>query len=202
METTKSIYIYGAGGHGFVVADIAISCGYNEVVFVDDGDNDHLTFDEIAHDTSTPIALGIGNNQIRSNVFSILQQRGFEVVTLIHPSAVVSQSSILGIGCVVMPNGVINAKATMGAGVIINSGAIVEHECYIEDFAHLSPRATIAGNVHIGQLSHIGLGAAVIENSTVGRNVIVGAGSVVVESIPNGCTVVGVPARIIKYTHP
>ncbi len=33
---SKSIYIYGASGHGLVVADIARACGYDDVVFVDD----------------------------------------------------------------------------------------------------------------------------------------------------------------------
>ena len=35
----KSIYIYGASGHGLVVADIAKACGYKDIIFIDDGDN-------------------------------------------------------------------------------------------------------------------------------------------------------------------
>jgi len=41
---SKSIYIYGASGHGLVVADIASSCGYDDVIFIDDGDNEYLKF--------------------------------------------------------------------------------------------------------------------------------------------------------------
>ena len=33
---SKSIYIYGASGHGLVVADVAKSCGYENIVFLDD----------------------------------------------------------------------------------------------------------------------------------------------------------------------
>ena len=40
----KSIYIYGASGHGLVVADIARAYGYDDVIFVDDGDNEYLKF--------------------------------------------------------------------------------------------------------------------------------------------------------------
>ncbi len=194
----KTIYIYGASGHGLVVADVAHACGYDEVVFVDDGDNDHLTFEEVVHDTSVPIAFGIGNNKRRSILFNIVQSHGFEIVTLIHPSAVVSQSATLKEGSVVMPNAVINAKAYIGIGSIVNTGSIVEHECFVDDFAHISPKAALAGNVHVGKCSHIGLGASVIQNITIGENVIIGAGAVVIASIPNNCTAVGVPVKIIS----
>ena len=40
----KSIYIYGASGHGLVVADIAKVCGYDNIIFIDDGENEYLTF--------------------------------------------------------------------------------------------------------------------------------------------------------------
>jgi len=41
-------------------------------------------------------------------------------------------------------------------------------------------------------------GAKIIGAVTVGNNVIVGANAVVVKSVPDDCTVVGVPAYIIK----
>jgi serine O-acetyltransferase len=41
-------------------------------------------------------------------------------------------------------------------------------------------------------------GAKIIGNITVGNNVIVGANAVVVKNVPDNCTVVGVPAYIIK----
>jgi UDP-N-acetylbacillosamine N-acetyltransferase len=195
----KAVYIYGASGHGLVVADIAHACGYDEIVFLDDGDNDHLTFAEIVHDKQTPIAFGVGNNKQRSLLFKMVQLHGFEIVTLIHPSAIVSQSATIGLGSVVMPNAVVNAKAYVGSGSIINTGGIVEHECFVDDFVHISPRGALAGNVHVGKYSHIGLGASIIQNITIGENVIVGAGAVVIASIPNNCTAVGVPAKIISY---
>lgn len=41
-------------------------------------------------------------------------------------------------------------------------------------------------------------GAIVIGKITIGNNVIVGAGAVVTKDVPDNCTVVGNPARIIK----
>ena len=178
----KGIYIYGASGHGLVVADIARLCGYDEIMFVDDGNNEYAVFESIKN-IHIPIALGIGSNAVRASLFEKVRKSGFEVVSLVHPSAIVSPSSTIGMGTVVMPNVVVNAKANIGDGVILNTGSIIEHECIVEDFVHISPNAALAGGVKIGKLTHIGIGSSVIQGIIIGKQSIIGAGSVVVKNI-------------------
>ena len=194
----KSIYIYGASGHGLVVSDIAKACGYNDIVFVDDGENEYKTFNAIKNSTHIPIAFGIGNNMTRSKLFEKVQKCDFDIVTLIHPSSVVSSSATIGIGTVIMPNVVVNAKATIGNGVILNSACVVEHECQIADCVHISPNVALAGDVNVGKYTHIGIGSNVIQGVNISTNVIVGAGSVVIRNIDAYQKVVGVPAEAIK----
>lgn len=193
----KSIYIYGASGHGLVVADIAKACGYEDVIFVDDGDNEYPSFEDIKSEKNIPIAFGIGNNQTRAKLFEKAKQNGFEIVTLIHPSAIISPSVIIGIGTVVMPNVVVNAKAKIGDGVILNTGCIVEHECTIKNFVHISPNVALAGAVIVGEFTHVGIGSNVIQGVIVGRNIIIGGGSVVIKNIEDNQKVAGVPAKAI-----
>jgi serine O-acetyltransferase len=50
----------------------------------------------------------------------------------------------------------------------------------------------------LGDNVHIAAGAKVLGDITIGDNSIVGANAVVVKNVPPNCTVVGVPARIIK----
>lgn len=196
----KAIYIYGASGHGLVVADIASSCGYIDVIFIDDGENEYPTFEDIKENRSIPIAFGIGGNKIRAKLFERVNDSGFEIVSLIHPSSIISSSSIIGQGTVVMPNVVINAKATIGDGVILNTACVVEHECVIEDFVHISPKVALAGDVRVGKYTHIGIGSNVIQGIIIGKNVIVGGGSMVIRNIDDNQKVVGVPARLISST--
>ncbi|MFA5233450.1 MAG: acetyltransferase [Sulfurimonas sp.] len=193
----RSIYIYGASGHGLVVADIAIACGYEDIIFLDDADNEYSNFEDIKNEKNIPIAFGIGNNQTRAELFEKVKQNGFEIVTLTHPSAVISPSVIIGIGTVVMPNVVVNAKAIIGDGVILNSGCIVEHECKVGDFAHISPNAALAGAVKVGEFTHIGIGSNVIQGISIGKNTIIGGGSVVIKNIKDNQKVAGVPAKAI-----
>lgn len=194
----KSIYIYGASGHGLVVADIARACGYGNIIFIDDGDNDYLTFDEIKNNKNIPIVLAIGSNHIRAMLFEKVENSGFEVVTLIHPSSLVSLSASIGKGTVIMPNVVVNANAIVGKGTILNTSCIVEHECIIDDFVHISPNVALAGNVRVGKLTHIGIGSNVIQGIIIGNNAIIGAGSTVVKNIGNFKKAYGNPCREIE----
>lgn len=194
----KSIYIYGASGHGLVVADIARVCGYENIIFIDDGDNDYLTFDEIRNNKNIPIILAIGSNRIRALLFEKVENSGFEVVTLIHPSSIVSSSVSIGKGTVIMPNVVVNANAILGKGIILNTSCIVEHECILEDFVHISPNVALAGNVTVGKLTHIGIGSNVIQGIIIGNNAIIGAGSTVVKNIGDFKKAYGNPCREIE----
>lgn len=197
----KSIYIYGASGHGLVVADIAIACGYEDIIFIDDGENEYPTFEDIKENSHTPIALAIGSNLIRERLFRRVEESGFKIITLLHPSSVISPTAEIGKGTVVMPNAVVNAKATIGEGVILNSACVVEHECTIKEFVHISPNVALAGNVEIGRLTHLGIGSNVIQGLKIGENVIIGGGSMVIRNIEDGQKVVGVPAQeIINIT--
>jgi len=191
----KSIYIYGASGHGLVVADVARACGYDDIIFIDDGENDYLTFEEVNKNTHIPIAFGIGSNTIRAKLFEKAENEGFEIVSLTHPSAIISTSATIGKGTVIMPNVVVNAKATIGDGVILNTNCVIEHECEVDNFVHISPKVALAGDVKVGAFTHIGIGTCVIQGLVIGKKSIVGAGSVVVKNIHDNIKAYGNPCK-------
>ncbi|WP_341677866.1 hypothetical protein [Niveibacterium sp. SC-1] len=55
-----------------------------------------------------------------------------------------------------------------------------------------------SGRPRIGDNVRVSAGAKVLGNINVGSNVAVGANAVVIKSVPGNCTVVGVPARIVR----
>lgn len=194
----NKIYIYGASGHGLVVADVARACGYKEIIFIDDGNNKYQPFCDIKMNNNIPIALAIGDNKIRKKLFDKVVNSNFEIVSLIHPSAILSSSVFIDIGTVLMPNVVVNANSKIGKGVILNTSSVIEHDNTIEDFVHISPNVALAGNVTVGQFTHIGIGSNVIQGLNIGKNNIIGAGSVVVNHIENNKLCFGNPCKIIK----
>ena len=207
-------FVYGASGHGKVVADILRACSIEIEGFVDDMLSDCASVNgfrimgnaqwlalQAAHQTVS-VALGIGDNFARRVVALRCIARGIRLLTAIHPSAVIASSAKISSGTVIMAQAVVNADAVIGKAAIINTAAVVEHDCTIGNFSHLSPKAAIGGHVQIGDLSWLGIGSSVIPNIKVGARSIVGAGATVVSDVEDGVVVVGTPARTLKKVAP
>lgn len=209
MTTKQSILLYGAGGHGKVIADMIEKGGtYAFAGFVDD----HKTGTFFGHPvlgTGKDLAslhakgiatavISIGDAAARLDAQQRSKKAGFAIATIAHPSAQIARGATLGEGTVVMPHAVIGPDTRTGVACIINTAATVDHDCTLGDGVHVSPGAHLAGGVIVGGETHVGIGSCVKEGITIGERVILGAGSVVVESLPDDCTAYGVPAKPVR----
>ncbi len=79
----------------------------------------------------------------------------------------------------------------------IVSAKSIGNNCWINQQVTIG-YTTPDGAPVIGDNVRIYAGAKVLGDITVGNNVIIGANAVVVKDVPENCTVVGVPAYIIK----
>ena len=215
MKTLTSevqVFVYGASGHGKVVADILRSCGREVEGFVDDdlgrcnaalglrvvGDRRWLA--RQATERPVAVALGIGDNFCRREVAEQCCQANVQILSAVHPSATVAPSANVLPGAVIMAHAVVNADAQIGPGSIINTAAVVEHDCKVGSFAHISPRVALGGNAQIADLCWLGIGSIVLPGIKIGMGSIVGAGSTVLHDIDDWVVVVGTPARVLKET--
>ncbi len=211
----RSVMVFGASGHGRVVADVVRAAGFDLAGFVDDAPDRQgtrvwglpvVSWEECARREAgagrPAIALGIGDNGARERVFERIVGGGFEVITVVHPRAVVASRARLGAGTVVMALAAVNPDAEIGEGAILNTGCVVEHDCRVGRFAHVSPNAALGGGVEVGERSHVGLGAVVLPLVKIGPDVQVGAGAAVIRDVTSGVTVAGVPARLLPSRKP
>lgn len=206
----SKLLIVGAGGHGKVVADAALSTGkWNMIAFLDDRFPELLSVRTLAVigtfqsaqsfiNDYQDIVVAVGDNVRRLELTSFYKSLGFHCPPVIHPSATIDSTAQIGNGTVVLPHAVINADAVVGSACIINTASVIEHDCRVGDGVHVSPRAVIGGGSEVGELSWIGIGATVIHKIAIGDRCIIGAGSVVTSHIGHNVTAVGMPARVIK----
>ncbi len=87
-----------------------------------------------------------------------------------------------------------------GTGVIIGETTEIGDNVLLYQGVTLGGTGKEKGKRHptIGNNVMISAGAKVLGSFKIGNNVKIGAGSVVLESVPDNCTVVGVPGRIVK----
>ena len=215
----NKLLLIGGGGHCHSVIDSVISAGiFKEIgVVAKDQDNYNELKDDVllapylvGTDMHLPrlfetgwncafITLGsVGNTKGRRALRLVIQNIGFELPTIVDPSAVVSCRAIVEKGVFIGKRAVINTGSKVGACAIINTGAIIEHDCVIGDFAHISPGTTLCGQVSIGNDSHIGAGSVVRQCINIGLSSMIGAGSVVVKDIPDNVKAYGNPCRVVE----
>jgi sugar O-acyltransferase (sialic acid O-acetyltransferase NeuD family) len=203
----RKLLIIGAGGHGKVVADVALNMKkWEQIAFLDDGKcSQHVmgievigvVSDAVKYIEECDLFVAIGNNSTRANIQELLEDAGASLPILIHPNAIIGEEVELAPGTVVMAGAVINCCTKIGKGCIINTGATVDHDNYISDFVHISPGAHTAGNVIIGHGTWLGIGSIVSNNVTVVSNCTIGAAALVIKDLEEEGTYIGVPARRI-----
>ncbi|EJV85866.1 MULTISPECIES: acetyltransferase [Bacillus] len=199
------LLIIGAGGHGRVIADIALKMKkWEYIAFLDDSENIKTSMGIEIIDKSTSVSkyiedydifVGIGNNVVRKKVQEELEDLGAIIPVLIHPSAIIGEQVYLEAGTVVMAGAVINCCTKIGKGCIINTASTIDHDNKIDDYVHISPGAHLAGTVRVGSGTWLGIGSVVINNINIINECKIGAGAVVIKDITETGTYIGIPAR-------
>lgn len=211
-DAQRPIIVLGAGGHAKVVIDTLLALG-REIAGIADPDPETHGKDVLgvsvlggeeavearaAGDISLANGVGsTGDAGRRKDVFERFRDKGYEFVSVVHPSAVVAAGVSPGHGAQIMAGAIIQPDCRIGENTVINTGAQVDHDCIIGDHVHVAPGAVLGGTVIVGAETHIGAGATVIQNTAIGDRCLVAAGAVVTEDLADGTKVAGVPARKI-----
>jgi sugar O-acyltransferase (sialic acid O-acetyltransferase NeuD family) len=155
MVATKYMYLYGAGGHSKVIADILNSLNIEVIGMFDDNppaakfkgmeirDGIRL-LGEGFPELDAPLIISVGNNARRAELAKLI---GATYGTAIHGSAIISAKATIGVGTVVLQGAIVQAGAQIGDHVLINTAASIDHDNIIGDYAHVSPHATLCGHV-------------------------------------------------------
>jgi len=204
------LVIVGCGGHGrelFETIDAlnAVEHRWNVVGFVDDAPAHLDRLDRLGArllgdtqwlvDHPSTFVLGIGTSAVRRQLSTRLEGAGLEPATLVHPGARIGPDVELGRGVVVFHGATVTTDVRIGDHSHLNVGCSVQHDTVVGDFVQFSPGVFVNGDCTLGDDVCLGTGAIVTRGLRVGAGARIGAGAVVLGDVPDGVTVVGVPAQ-------
>jgi UDP-2-acetamido-3-amino-2,3-dideoxy-glucuronate N-acetyltransferase len=133
--------------------------------------------------------------------------------TRVWQFVVILADAQIGSYCNICSHCLIENDVVIGDRVTIKSGVQIWDGLRIEDDVFIGPNVTFTNDLlprskqypgkfaitEIKRGASIGGGAVILPGLTIGELAMVGAGAVVTKSVPAGATVIGNPARILKY---
>ena len=196
-EKLSHLCLFGAGGHGRVVASQIRRAGGKDLCFGDATvqlqqkvDGIPVLFRDAGAIREYRVLVTIGDNRYRRRIWHICADQ--TVIFIAEPERYFAQAP--GLGTVCLSGAVVNTGARIGENVIINSNAVVEHDVYVGAHTHLAPGSIAGGGAHIGSGVLIGTNATVMPGVSICDDVTVGAGAVVCADITAPGVFAGVPA--------
>ena len=201
-ECVPPLILLGAGGHAKVVAALARASGRRLAGVCDPalavagvaewrgvpvlGDDTALS--RFAPDTHE-LAMGIGlvpGSRLRAERYRALTALGYRFPALIHPRALVDESTVVADGAQIMAGVVLQPDCRIGRNTIINTGAAVDHDSDVGDHVHIAPGVVLCGGVRVGDESFVGASATLLPLVNVGRYCIIAAGTTLARDLVDG----------------
>lgn len=212
--------IWGGKGHSKVVRDL-LTLNQQRVIAIVDNDRNLLSpFNDVSifygehgfrkflesrdrnfgpnMSLGGVVAIGGAKGRERVEIYNFFINEGLQVEPLVHKSAIVTNSAMIGRGSQILANVFIGSEAVVGEFCIINSSSSIDHECSLGVGVHVAPGAVLAGDVTVEDHAFIGANATILPGLRIGCGAIIGAGAVVTRDVPAGLCVVGNPAVPLK----
>ncbi|MBR6095587.1 MAG: acetyltransferase [Oscillospiraceae bacterium] len=204
----KKLVIVGSGGLAreveWLVERInAVEPEWNFLGFIDHNtDAEHVIGDDsyvFNCSEELYVSIAIGSPEIRKRIFETYKANpNIHYANLIDPSVLLSRRVQLGEGNIICAGTVLTVDITIGSHNLINWDCTIGHDAVIGSFVTLNPSVNVSGNVRLSDGVNVGTGTQIIQGHSIGRNTVVGAGAVVNCDLPDNCTAVGTPAKVIK----
>jgi acetyltransferase-like isoleucine patch superfamily enzyme len=124
-------------------------------------------------------------------------------------NVLVRENSKIGDNVLIGTNSVLDGNCSLGNNVSVQTDAYITAYTTIEDDVFIGPRAATTNDKYmyygakligptIKKGARIGANCTILPGVVIGERAVVGAGAVVTRDVPDGLTVVGNPARILK----
>ena len=157
---------------------------------------------EKAHEFAEDVkfVLAIGSHRTLSLRHQIIKRLALPLErfqTLIHPTAKVFSTAIVGPGCIIHYGSVIFSLSVLKPFVIVSANCVVAVKNLIGTGAMLGSTITLTTGVRIGSYAFVGSSTSIAENIEIGPCAKVGMTSNVFKRVKPGVTIFGHPSKFL-----
>ena len=207
----KKLIVYGAGEFGSLIANVLSYHDDLEIAAYGD-DNPQKTTDNIdgtpvfgqkdllnfAEQNNIKLAItAIGNNTIRAEKFNLLKNTGFQMISIVHPQALIDTKVSYGDNVIIEMGTAIHTNSKIGNNVFLGGESLIGHHNIIGDHVLVGGNVSFGGSVVVEDYVSLGVGASIKPGIRLGKGSVIGVGAAVIKDVEPGTTVVGVPAKPI-----
>jgi len=201
------VVILGIGNYAEPMIELCIECGHSiqglyhfnkertgEKVLDYEILGDYQDF--IDNNNQGNVVVAVGNNKIRNEKLNFFRDLGYYTISLIHPTAYVSNSAILGTGVYIHARAFVWTKTQIANNVIISPNAMVAHHVKIGEGCLISANSMVGSYVNVKERVMIGINAGIVSKAlTIGSDAIIGANSMVINNVEPNDVMVGTPSK-------
>jgi sugar O-acyltransferase (sialic acid O-acetyltransferase NeuD family) len=117
----------------------------------------------------------ITSQKIRLKIQKMMEELFILPTNIIHPSAIISNSSRIGLGNYIAANCILSVHSSIGNHNLINFNSVIGHDSQLRDHVILNPGARVSGNVKIGSRVLIGSNSFIFQGKNIGNDTIIDA---------------------------
>lgn len=130
------------------------------------------------------VAVGYRNlNRNRAHFYQRLIANGLNVISYIHPSAMVSRTATLGKGSLVLAGSVVEPFSNIGENTVVWTNCTVAHHAKTGDNCWIAAGTVVSGHAEIGNNCFLGVGSVISNHVSIGEFSILGAGAMVTQDV-------------------
>lgn len=134
----------------------------------------------------------------RKKILKKIEEINGELYTYIHPTAILSRSSVVSAGCIIYPYVVISANSYLGRSVVVNTYSGVGHDVAVQDCTTISAHVDLMGYVQVDECCFFGSGSRVAPGKKIGANSKIGTGISVIRSLKENSVIFPYANKVVK----
>lgn len=132
--------------------------------------------------------LALGAPEAKRKIVRQIKERGGKFLTLIHPTAVVAKTAIIGEGNIINPFVMIGPNVKLGDFNLLTSQSVISHDCIVGCYNFFAT-SLLCGHTVVGDSNYFGIRSTTIPDVVIGNRNTIQAGMIVDKNLENDTTV-------------